>query len=82
MNNQIQTTAATETTRTQRPALDAYVAHHTAALALVKRIHDGIENHGGAANVRLNWGHVGDIVETERLLQEIADFMFGDGSAA
>ena len=67
------------TTETTRTALDAYMEHHAAALALVERIHDAIENHDDAPAEGLAWGHVGDIVETERQLQEIADRLFPEG---
>ena len=30
----------------------------------------------------INWGHVGDITETRRQLQEIADRLFGEGEYA
>ena len=70
------------TTMTTRTALDAYMDHRTAALALVERIHDAIENHDDADVEGLNWGHVGDITETERQLQEIADRLFLEGEYA
>jgi len=49
---------------------------------LVERIHDAIENHDDADAEGLNWGHVGDIAETERQLQEIADRLFLEGEYA
>jgi hypothetical protein len=77
------TTNAAETRAMKtRTAYDAYLAHHAAALALVERIHEAIENYDDAPADDLNWGHVGDIAETERQLREIADRLFGEGEHA
>lgn len=69
-------------TKSQRTALDAYMAHHAAALALLARITDAIESHDDAPAEGLHWGHVGDITETERELQAIADRLFHEGEYA
>ena len=70
------------TTKNQRTALDAYMAHHATALALLARITVAIENHDDVPAEGLHWGHVGDIAETERQLQEIADRLFTEGEYA
>ena len=70
-------------TKTTRTALDAYMAAHADALALVERIHKAIENHDISPDPdALNWGHVGDIVETRRQLQAISDRLFNEGEYA
>jgi hypothetical protein len=77
------TTNAAETRAMKtRTAYDAYLAHHAAALALVERIHEAIENHDDAPADDLHWGHVTEIVDIERGLQEIADRLFGEGEYA
>jgi hypothetical protein len=69
--------------QTTRTALDAYMAHHAAALALVERIGEALANHDDADDPEtLHWGHVGDIAETEHALQQIADRMFAEGEYA
>ena len=71
------------TSTTSRTALDAYREHHTAALALLRRIGDALKNDGAAPSPEeLDWGHVGDMAETERELQQIADRLFGEGEFA
>ena len=71
------------TSTTSRTAHDAYVAHHTAALALLRRIGDALENDGAApVPEEIDWGHVGDMAETERELQQLADRLFGEGEFA
>jgi hypothetical protein len=71
------------TTETKPTALDAYMAAHADALALVERIHEAIENHDISPDPdALNWGHVGDIVETRRQLQAISDRLFSEGEYA
>jgi hypothetical protein len=68
---------------TTRTALEAYMAHHTAALALVERIGDALANHDDTDDPEtLDWGHVGDIAETEHALQAIADRLFREGEYA
>jgi hypothetical protein len=71
------------TAATTRTALDAYMAHHAAALALVERIGEALANHDDAPDPEaLDWGHVGDIAETERELRSIVDRLFGEGEFA
>ena len=71
------------TSQTSRTARDAYMEHHTAALALLARIGEALENHDDAPPPEeLTWGHVGDMAETERELQQIADRLFGEGEFA
>jgi len=70
------------TTRDTRTALDAYTEHHAATLALLARITAAIENHDDAPADSLHWGHVGDIAETRRSLQELSDRLFNEGEHA
>jgi hypothetical protein len=71
------------TTQTKPTALDAYMAAHAEALALVERIHEAIENHGISPDPdAIHWGHVGDMVETRRQLQAISDRLFAEGEYA
>jgi len=71
---------ATETTRT---ALAAYMENLTAAQTLALNILGALENHDvSPAPDDIHWGHVGDIAETRRQLQEIADRMFAEGEYA
>jgi len=76
-------TPMTTRTRDTRTALDAYMEHHAAALALVERIRDAIANHDDAPvedpDTDITWGHVGDIAETRRTLQEVSDRLFNEG---
>jgi hypothetical protein len=75
-------TAPTET-RDMRTVLDAYMAHHAAALELVERIADAIASHDVSPDPEsVNWGHVGDIAQTRRELQAISDRLFSEGEYA
>ncbi len=69
-----------------RTALDAYMEHHAAALALLARITEAIANHDDAPvedpDTDITWGHVGDIATTRRELQEISDRLFSEGEYA
>ena len=70
-------------TKTTRTALDAYMAAHADALALIERIHEAVENHDDApAPEQIHWGHVGDMVETRRMLQAISNRLFNEGEYA
>ena len=70
-------------TKTTQTALDAYMAAHAEALALIERMQVAIENHDISPDPdALNWGHVGDIVETRRQLQAISDRLFSEGEYA
>ena len=79
-------TPMTTRSRDTRTALDAYMAHHTAALALLARITDAIANHDDAPvedpDTAIDWGHVGDIAETRKTLQELSDRLFSEGEHA
>ena len=79
-------TPMTTRPRDTRTALDAYMEHHAAALALIERIHDAIANHDDAPvedpDTDITWGHVGDIAETRKALQEISDRLFSEGEYA
>ena len=72
--------------RDTRTALDAYMGHHVAALALLARITEHLANHDDAPvedpDTDINWGHVGDIAETRKALQEISDRLFCEGEYA
>jgi len=71
------------TTKTTRTALDAYMEHHSAALALVERIHDGLASHDVSPDPEeISWGHVGDMAETYIALRQISDRLFGEGEYA
>ena len=74
----------TTKTRTAQTALDAYMEHRTAALALLARIHEAIETHDNSATTPedIHWGHVGEMAENERVLREMADRIFGEGEHA
>lgn len=79
-------TPMTTRTRDTRTALDAYMGHHAAALALVERIRDAIANHDDAPvedpDTDITWGHVGDIASTRKALQELSDRLFSEGEYA
>jgi hypothetical protein len=89
MHTRIATNGATPMTtrpRDTRTALDAYMAHHAAALALLARITEHLANHDDAPvedpASAIHWGHVGDIAETRRTLQELSDRLFSEGEHA
>jgi hypothetical protein len=69
-------------TKTTRTALDAYMENVTAAQTLALDILGVLDNHETADPETLNWGHVGDMVETRRMLQEIHDRLFREGEYA
>ena len=70
-------------TKITRTALDAYMEAHADALALIERIEVAIENHDDAPTPeQIHWGHVGDMVETRRMLQAISDRLFAEGEYA
>ena len=70
-------------TTDKRTALDAYMENQAAALALVERIHEAIENHDTDPDPEsIHWGHVGDIAETRAMLQAISDRLFYEGEYA
>ena len=80
------TTEAPMTTKAKdtRTALDAYMEHHEATVALLERIATAVTNHDipGADPDHVNWGHVGSLAYWRSQLQEIADSMFGEGEYA
>jgi hypothetical protein len=70
-------------TKNTRTALNAYMEAHTDALALIGRIAAAIENHDISPDPEdIHWGHVGDMVETRRMLQAISDRLFNEGEYA
>ena len=68
--------------RDTRTAMDAYMGHHAATLALLARITEHLANHDDAPAEGLHWGHVGDIAETRRVLQELSGRLFSEGEHA
>jgi hypothetical protein len=62
--------------------MDAYMAHHAATLVLLARITEHLANHDDGPAEDLHWGHVGDIAETRRVLQELSDRLFSEGEHA
>ena len=90
MHTRIATTngATPMTTRPARraPRSTPTWAHHAAALALLARITEAIANHDDAPvedpDTDINWGHVGDIAETRKALQELSDRLFSEGEYA
>ena len=71
------------TTQNKPTALDAYIAAHAEALALIERIHEAIENHDDApAPEQIHWGHVGDIGRLREMLQAVSDCLFNEGEYA
>ena len=81
----ITTTEATPmTTKDTRTAMDAYLEHHEATVALLERITTAVTNHDvpGADPEHVTWGHVGSLAHWHRQLQEMADSMFGEGEHA
>lgn len=76
-------TPMTTRPRDTRTALDAYLEHRTAALALVERIREAIAIHDVSPDPEsVIWAHVGDIASTRRELQEISDRLFNEGEYA
>ena len=79
-------TPMTSRPRETRTAIDAYMAHHAATLALLARITDAIANHDDAPvedpDTDIDWGPVGDIAETRKALQELSDRLFSEGGYA
>lgn len=72
--------------RDTRSALDAYMEHHAAALALLARISEHLADHDDAPveepDTGITWGHVGDIASTRKELQELSDRLFSEGEYA
>jgi hypothetical protein len=67
---------------TIRTPLDAYMENRAAALALLERIAAALENHDDAAADQINWTHAGDMAETRKSLQALADRLFAEGEYA
>jgi hypothetical protein len=71
------------TTQTKPTALDAYMAAHAEAVALIERIQEAIENHDiSPVPEQITWSHVSDISHTRGLLQEVSDSLFAEGEYA
>ena len=71
------------TSQTTRTALEAYMEHQIAAVALIERIHEAIENHDiSPAPEQINWGHVADISQIRAMLQGVSDCLFAEGEYA
>jgi len=80
---------AITTTREQRRienrerAMAAYMGHHAAAVALVERIHEAIENHDiSPESESITWGDVGSMEHTRHALQALSDWLFNEGEYA
>jgi len=70
-------------TKATQTALDAYMAAHAEALALIERMQVAIENHDDApAPEQITWSHVGDIGRVRGMLQEVSDSLFAEGEYA
>jgi len=69
-------------TKTTRTALQAYMENLTAAQTLALNILGALDNHDTVDPETLDWGEVGDMVETRRQLQAIHDRMFAEGEYA
>jgi hypothetical protein len=67
---------------TIRTPLDAYMENRAAALALLERIHEALENHDDAPADAVNWSHAGDMAETRKSLQALSDRLFAEGEYA
>ena len=67
------------TTNTTQAALGAYLAERDAALAIIDRIHDVVENHDAAPADRIDWGHAGGMASIRSDLQAISDRLFSEG---
>jgi hypothetical protein len=71
------------TSQTTRTALDAYMEHQIAAVALAQRIAAAIENNDLVpAPEQIRWGHVADISQIRAMLQEVSDCLFAEGEFA
>ena len=69
--------------QTKRTAVDAYMAAHAEALALIERIQEAIENHDiSPAPEQINWSHVAEIGRTREMLQAVSDCLFAEGEYA
>ncbi len=75
-------TPMTTRSRDTRTALAAYMEHHVEVTEILERILEHYRNHDDAPADGLHWGHVGDIAETRRTLQEISDSLFSEGEYA
>jgi len=80
---------AITTTREQRRrenherALAAYLEHHTAAVALLARITEAVDNHDLAPDPEsIDWGTVGSMEKTRVDLQALSDWLFNEGEYA
>jgi len=67
------------TTMTTQTALNAYLAERDAALSLIDRIREVIENHDAAPADRIDWGHAGGMASIRSDLQAISDRLFSEG---
>jgi hypothetical protein len=59
-------------TETQR--IEAYKAVHAASLAMIDRLLVKIDAHAEISGIP-TWGHIGDMTETAKKLQELLDFL-------
>jgi len=64
-----------------RTAAEAYAERREQILSLLERIKLGVDEHA-PPDERLDWGHVGDLGYVAASLQDIADFLRGEGEYA
>lgn len=67
---------------TTKPAPEAYADRHALATALIARIGATISAQTLEEGEGVNWGHVGDMAETVRALQQISDRLHAEGEYA
>lgn len=63
------TAAYTETKR-----IEAYNSVRTASLAMLDQLRQRLDSHAACAGIP-TWGHIGDMTETAKKLQELLDFL-------
>ena len=68
---------------TKPTAIDAYMAAHAEALALIERIEVAIENHDvSPAPEQITWSDVSEIGRIHGMLQAVSDCLFAEGEYA
>ena len=59
---------------TETKRIEAYNAARTASLAMLDQLREKIDAHAVIPGVP-TWGHIGDMTETAKKLQELLDFL-------
>ena len=68
---------------TKTAAIDAYMAAHAEALALIERMQEAIENHDvSPAPEQITWSDVSEIGRIRGMLQAVSDCLFAEGEYA